>query len=402
VLATKMASRWRVWCGAVGALGLAGCQADYRVTPVVNTSEPKALEWEIEADSFGHGSIRVLNPYTYNPAQETQGRRTSESSITDQPPPKPGEHDTLTPVDPGDLRTHSLYEIAINPAVFMTQRQEARNELVNAILRVSDENAAAHLAGLKATQSNINIFLGAAALGLSGAGAAVSESAQALSAASTGVQGTRTLINDEVYSQALAESIITLVTADRKAQADAIRKRYAEDLSLFPVEEAIAAAVRYHETASVYNGLALARQAIEKDAIRKRDDKPDRTTSLPDSIKAAESDLEDAKRKLTNVSQSVVTTDAELNKVKEQLKATDLIPAAKLDLEQKKQRLEQEKARLDASKAGMQRVVQEQEKELAARQKALSDQLKTDAQNHSNNAGSSQGNPAEPDPAGTK
>jgi hypothetical protein len=245
-----------------------------------------------------------------------------------------------------------------------------RNALLEAMIVASDANTSSHLAGLKATQSNVNLLFGAAALGLTG-GAAVAPAvtASALAAASTGVQGARTLINDEVYSQAFSESIIMLITEDRKVTAELIRRNYTKSMTDYPLERAIADVSAYHESGSVYYGLALARQAIEKETIRKRGE-ISRLGSLDGELTESRSTLTNMESRLKEIASKLVDTQRDLDRPDlpadsaerlrltqllkqlkdEQKELGDAIPRQKAILQTL---IEAAKARLDKEKSGL-------------------------------------------------
>jgi hypothetical protein len=279
-----------------------GCAKDYRVEPVINTTSPSAIPFTANA-AGPLGKVQVINPYTYNPSMITvESRALKQSQVRD-----------------GQIKP--LYDIASDPSEDTQRRQAARNALVEAMIAASDDAVSMHLAGLKATQSNINVLLGGLSIGLTGAASVAAEAtSKALAAAATGTQGARALINDEVYSQALAESIITLVKADRKQQADLIRSRYRDDLVQFPMEQGIALVVAYHDTSSVYNGLALARQAIEKEAIRRRNDGEfDRIASVDEQLAGAEQDLARAEKRLNSLKDAKSGIESANKAAKEEL-----------------------------------------------------------------------------------
>lgn len=216
---------------AIVGLALGGCAQDYMADPFLDlTAEHKLLSKD-GSTSFGRPAGLVLNPYTYAP--------------------RPGEH--------------SYYLIASDPKTDAAARKEARNALIEAMIIASDYNVSIHLADVKSTQSSTNLVFGAVSLGLSGAASVVSGgTSNALAAASTGTQGARALATEQVWRETFAESIVLLVTTKRKELAQAIRGNYKDDLVAYPMERGIADVMAYHETGSVYFGLAMAREAIDE------------------------------------------------------------------------------------------------------------------------------------------
>lgn len=223
-------------------LSLASCAEQYTVDPIISTergTNPVDLEqgkvaWKEKSKSVLSGAPSwVINPYSY------------------QPPGWP----------------QAPYAIAVGTQFSSEERRTARNALQDALINVSADNTSIHLAGLRAAESNINVFLGAAGIGLSGGAAvATGAAAQALAAAATGMQGARALVNEQVYRNALTESIIRLIEADRAATLVDIHRKQAEPIGLYGVEAAIADANIYHLKGSFYHGLALLRAAAEAKA----------------------------------------------------------------------------------------------------------------------------------------
>jgi len=215
-----------------------------------------------------------------------------------------------------------------------------RNALLEAMIVASDSNTSTHLSELKATESGLNLIFGATALGLTG-GAAVAPAAtaSALAAASTGVQGARALVNEEIYVQSLAESVIMLIIEERKAVAEKIRQNYSKSMYEYPVERAIADVSEYHEMGSVYFGLSLARQAIEKETISKRGASGSTLTSTSAALAAALSRLE----ALNNEKEVLEIQKKQIEKVLRE----EASGVKKNDLEQRREDVTRKLAELD-------------------------------------------------------
>ncbi len=128
---------------------------------------------------------------------------------------------------------------------------------------------------------------------------------------SAGFQGARALVNEEVYAQAFAESIVTLVLENRKQLARELRAHYDNSLTAYPVERGIADANAYHQTGSVYFGIALARQAIERGALLKRGENADPTRSTDAQLTDAQAKVSEAQRLLTEHEKQKATLETE-------------------------------------------------------------------------------------------
>ena len=217
----------------VMALGLGACAKDYMPDPILDLHGKEVILTERRSPSWGRPDGLVLNPYEY------------------------GKTDTLP----------SFYTIASTPASQPgddAARKEARNALIEAMIIASDYNTNNHLADVKSSQTTGNLILGSVSLGLTAAAAVTTGGAtNALAAASTGTQGTRALVTEQVWRETFAESVALLVIEKRKLLAAEIRQHYADSIVAYPIERGWAEVMEYHQTGSVYIGLALAREAID-------------------------------------------------------------------------------------------------------------------------------------------
>jgi hypothetical protein len=225
-------------------VGLAGCNKHYRVDPVMSTSQSSGIPWTETSATAGFGTTEVekINPYTYNGS-------TKEG-----------------------VSGKSFYATASDTAEpDLEKRKEARNQLQSAIMRISDESTAIHLTAIKAAENNSNLFLGLPALGMSAA-AAVSPlgAANSLSAGSTALQGSRSFVNEQVFRNALFDSIILLIQEDRHAKKEAIRENWSKSIAEYNVEAALQDAAEYHQAGSFYHGLALLADAANDKANKLR------------------------------------------------------------------------------------------------------------------------------------
>lgn len=228
-------------CGAL-ALLTTGCSSLYKPDPILITAYKDTFPWEgTRFLSLGEKGV-YLNPYTYNPGDTATG-------------------------------TVSLWKIATDNNKAAKDRVAARNLLQNAVLRISDQVTAHHLAKLKGYENNTNLILGSAALGLTGGAAVAGEAAaKALAVAATGVVGARELFNDQVFRNALIETIIAAIEADRsKYLEDVIHAGQKKPIEEYDVEAALKDANEYHFRGSFYHGLGLVRDAAEKENNRKRE-----------------------------------------------------------------------------------------------------------------------------------
>jgi len=277
-------------------VGLAGCNKNYRVDPVMSTSQCSGIPWTETSATAGLGTTDVekINPYTYNGS-------TKEG-----------------------VSGKSFYATASDPdEPDLEKRKEARNQLQSAIMRISDESTAIHLTAIKAAENNTNLFLGLPALGMSAA-ATVSPlgAANSLSAASTALQGSRSFINEQVFRNTLFESIILLIEGDRKAKKEAIRAKWNDSIAEYNVEAALQDAAEYHQAGSFYHGLSLLADAANDRANLLRGSR--NTLERPGAISTLEAKVVSAQRTLDQLNVEKATLLADKKKIEDAInKAPD-------------------------------------------------------------------------------
>lgn len=229
---------------------MVGCANAYRVDPVLNTDKNWTIPWQEWSLSEHHVKVEVLNPYTYG------GCPDSDHNIVDA--------------------ATSYYKLASDPVGLGSvagkeQARHARNQLQSAIIRLSQDTTSLHLAGLKSTEANVNLVLGMTAIGLSAGAAAAPGAAQGLSAGAAFAGGSRALINEQVYRNALIETTIRLIDVSRAEKLLEIQRKQTLSVSDYNVEAAITDAVEYHERGSFFHGLSLLRAEAEKSAQQRQD-----------------------------------------------------------------------------------------------------------------------------------
>jgi hypothetical protein len=145
------------------------------------------------------------------------------------------------------------------------ESKNARNMLQTAIMGVSDRALGKHLSSVKATQVNVNLLLGLATTGLTGYGSVAAEATgKVVSAAATGTNSARSLISDQVYRDALAETLVNSIITKRLELKKGIEIKQEKSVAEYNVEAAIADALDYHEKGSFYYGLTLIRESAEQ------------------------------------------------------------------------------------------------------------------------------------------
>lgn len=243
-------------------VALTGCTRDRYEVPMILMSDKSVIgsrddsvPWVAEWEGPGNRSLRyeVLNPYKYGPG--------SQSSAAIQPSQPNG-----TTVPPTTQEAQSYYQIASSRVRFAgISPEQARNQLQSAIIRISNKAVSSHLASLKVSESFWNNSLGFSTLGLAAAATATTGGvATGLAAGATVTSGTRSLVNEQEFRNALVESIILLIEKDREKELDRITLLQAFPIDKYNVEQAIADATSYHSRGSFYHGLALLAEAARK------------------------------------------------------------------------------------------------------------------------------------------
>jgi hypothetical protein len=226
---------------------MSGCSASrYTVPRILRSDSPVGKEsgrpWYEQVNDDGAPrsyQIEVMNPFTY-------GDWTDKDVKNAQP---------------------SFYSVAAGwvSGAGSGERELARNQLQNAVIRLSDQAVSMHLSALKASESGWNNSLGFSTLALAAAATATTGgAATGLAAGATVTSGTRSLINEQEFRNALVESIIVLIEKDRAQALERIRQNQRQQIQAYDVEQAIADASDYHQRGSFYHGLALLAEAARK------------------------------------------------------------------------------------------------------------------------------------------
>ena len=131
-------------------------------------------------------------------------------------------------------------------------------------------------------QQGSGLAVRTATLGLTGgASVAAPLTAKALSASATGTGGARSLFNEQTFRNALVESLAQAVETDRDEFLETvIRPRQLLGIDKYDIEAAIFDARNYHERGSFYHGLALIREAVEKESTKRKTNIMSASTNL--------------------------------------------------------------------------------------------------------------------------
>ncbi len=144
-------------------------------------------------------------------------------------------------------------------------REIARNELIGTAIMLADSSISKHLGGIKSSEVNFNLLLGAATAGLTGGASVAGEvGARTLSAAATGTNAARGIFNETTFRNALSETLIGAIQTNQIVRRNEIfDKLVSECISTYPVSIALSDVQNYLSQGSFYHGLALIREAAE-------------------------------------------------------------------------------------------------------------------------------------------
>jgi hypothetical protein len=145
-------------------------------------------------------------------------------------------------------------------------KEQARNNLLSVSIRLAEASTSEHLSAIKATETNMNLLLGAATAGLTGGAsvAATAEGAKVLSAAATGTNAGRAMFNETTYRNALGETLVSSIETAQDLERIGLVQKMTWCIDEYPVELALADVQKYLENGSFYHGLALIRTAAEE------------------------------------------------------------------------------------------------------------------------------------------
>jgi len=260
---------------------IAGCallHTAYRVQPLIEDSQTKPkTRWQIYNWIIGRAEVNPIDLATYyypmpSPASvqlptvspTAPALALAAQQSAGDAPAAPTPTSTSSPkatlgrcnLEPGK----TAYEMAF-------QSEGCRNELLSRLIRQSNEICNIHKSNVIAQAAATNLVLGAAALGLTGAGAVAGGGVtvvQSISAAAAGVTGAKSLINNEIYQQQLTSVIVQAISTARAKERAAIEAHFTDSLADYPVERGIVDVEEYHHDCSFSQGLVLLSEAVDR------------------------------------------------------------------------------------------------------------------------------------------
>lgn len=154
---------------------------------------------------------------------------------------------------------HGFYNTA-----YLEGATARRNRIVEQLVIASNQNCGDFLQTLHGTQATGNFLLGSLATATAGAGAIVTNgnSARLLSGLGSIFGGLRAEMNEDYYRNVFSDSLEKAIDSGRNDKLAAIRQRYTEAISSYPVEAAVADAITYNDECSLVSGLSRITTAV--------------------------------------------------------------------------------------------------------------------------------------------
>lgn len=245
---------------------LTGCGSAYRPPDIFTENDINTIETSICANMCGYNPFTLVQrSFIGNPTAQINPYKfkiNGELSLYAV---------ALGPITTACTRKKSSKDASVTGE--LGNREIARNELIGTAIRLADAAISTHLGSIKSTETNMNLFFGAATAGLTG-GASVAGTeagAKVLSAAATGTNAGRSIFNETTYRNALGETLTGSIETDRDVKrSELIDRLTSECVSSYPVGIALADVQKYLAGGSFYHGLALIREAAEQANSKRR------------------------------------------------------------------------------------------------------------------------------------
>jgi hypothetical protein len=141
-----------------------------------------------------------------------------------------------------------------------------RNEVMHALVTISNRKCGVYSAHLKTFDGQTNSLLSVLAIATGGIGGVVSAAgtARAFSSASAIASGSRVALNDAWFSNQTIQVLVAGYEKERSTFLRTMNQRQVCPITHYPVMAGIADAMQYHSQCSLITGLSAAAQAIER------------------------------------------------------------------------------------------------------------------------------------------
>jgi hypothetical protein len=141
-----------------------------------------------------------------------------------------------------------------------------RNEIIDALLAVSNDKCSEYAAHLKTFDGQTNSSFSIASILLGGVGSIVTgaDAARILSGGSAIVSGSRVALNDSWFSNQTVHVLVAAFEKARERQRREIKNRQACPIKTYPLMSGFGDAMKYHGSCSLLTGLAETALAVER------------------------------------------------------------------------------------------------------------------------------------------
>jgi hypothetical protein len=256
-------------------LTLSGCLAHWVDKSRFQPDRPQGLTLATQYDStiLANGFVLAFHQYSNGVCIKEFGDNPYLPTATPTPFPNPTPNPTPTPT-PTPLKIPNSIAVELQyqqPCKHTDQQIRAvRNEIIEAIRVEVDENYGNFISSLHVARAGTSIFFDVATLGVTTASTVTGDKAvsEMLTAAASGLLGTRTSIDKNLFDDQARQAIIAQMDASRTAVANEVEKGESGTLADYPLEKALTDMRRYYQTGT----LIAALQAIGAEAGAKKID----------------------------------------------------------------------------------------------------------------------------------
>lgn len=142
--------------------------------------------------------------------------------------------------------------------------EDRRYRVQQRLMGASDMNCGIFTQRIYGIQATGNFALGSIATGVGGAGAIVTQvnTARLLSGLSAITSGVRAELNEDFFRKQWIEALVKSIENERNRLRTDIEARSAKTISEYPVEAAVADAIRYNDACSLVSGLKEVNRAV--------------------------------------------------------------------------------------------------------------------------------------------
>ena len=192
-------------------------------------------------------------------------------------------------LDNSDKKIDVVDQKALEDRVSAVNNYLTRNQLIDELLSISDRSCSRHHALIMANANSWNVSTGTLSTFLSVVGTVTGgeTTKAALSAGAAFTNSTRSLVNEEIYAQAIGSTIVRASMSAREKQLAEIEVGMREqDIQVYSIQQGLRDVYNYHDRCSFYYGILEITQAIEN---RKRT-----SSEIVNSLDSLKAEAQDA------------------------------------------------------------------------------------------------------------